>query len=299
MDLTQLEVLLEVVRRGSFAAAARERGVDPSSVSRAVSSLEAELGLRILHRTTRKLALTEAGRRYVDRIEPLVTGLTDAARDARDAERTPSGRVRGTVPVSFALKCICPLLTELRTALPDVSLELDVTDARLDLLDAGLDFAIRLGRVRDADLVARRLFRVHYRCVASPEYLARHGRPTRPAELGEHDALRFPLPEIGAVWRFRTDGDARTDVAVTGPLVLSNTLALRDAARAGLGITVLPDWLVGDDIAAGTLVALCGEQEVTLSTFDASAWLVFPTRRYIPAGVRAVADFLAGRLARP
>ncbi len=295
MELTHLEILLEVVRRGSFAATARARQVDPSSISRAVSSLEAELGLRLLHRSTRRLALTEAGRRYVEQVEPLVAGLADAAHIAGDLARVPSGRVRASLPVSFGLRCIVPILPAIRSDLPEVRLDLQLSDARVDLLADGMDFAIRLGHIDDPGLVTRRLRRVRYRCVASPSYLSERGAPRSPRDLVEHPALRFPLPAVGAIWRFRR-GDQVQEIAVSGPLVIGNTLALRGAATAGLGVTVLPDWLVDRDIEGGRLSALLEDYEVTLSTFDASAWLVFPARRYIPARVRAVTDLIVEHL---
>ena len=283
------------MRQGSFANAARRRGVTASTVSRAVAALEAELGFRLLQRTTRALSLTEAGERYVDRVGPLLAGLTDAARFARDAVDTPQGTVRATVPVSFALRRVSPWLPELRQRHPGVHLDLVTSDARVDLIDQRIDFGIRLGRVSDPHLVARRLFRVRYRLVASPTWVAARGAPPHPSQVAQLDALRFPLPAMGAVWRFRR-GDEAHDVSVRGPLVVSNTLLLREAAEGGLGVTVLPLWLIDDALRRGTLVELLPEWEVTLSTFDASAWLVLPTRRYVPARVRAVADFLADRV---
>ena len=295
MDVGQLELLLEVVRHGSFASAARSRRVTPSTVSRAISSLEDALALRLFHRTTRHLTLTEAGERYVDRIRPVLTGLADASRFARDAEEVLTGEVRATVPTSFALRCVAPLLPMLRRTHPGLTLDLVLTDRRLDLIDDRLDFAIRLGRLSDPNVVVRRVFRMRYRVVASPAWVERRGWPQRPSDLAEVDALIYPLPAEGPVWRFRGPVGSE-EVAVAGPLSVTSTLVLRQAAIDGVGVTVLPHWLVDDAVAAGELVVLLPEHEVTLTTFDASVWLALPTRRYVPARVRAVTEFLVQEL---
>ena len=171
-----------------------------------------------------------------------------------------------------------------------------MTDRRVDLVDERIDFAIRLGQLADPQLVARRLCPMHYRLVAAPSWLAAHLRPTEPAELARMATLVFPLPGETAVWRFEWQG-AMLAVDLEPALVASNTLFLRDAARAGLGVSVLPDWLVDEDLTAGDLVQLLPEVPVTLTTFDAAVWLALPTRRYVPARVRAVTDFLVDHLA--
>jgi len=296
MDTDQLSLLLDVVREGSFAGAARARQVTPSTVSRGISGLEAELGVRLFHRTTRHLSLTEAGQRYVDRVTPIVAGLADAARHAHDATQAQRGTVRATMPVSFAVRCIAPLLPALRHAHPGITLDCLITDRRVSLLDERVDFAVRLGRLTDPDLVARRLFATRYRVVAAPDWVARHGAPAAPANLSEADALVFPLPSETRTWRLRRDGE-EVEIALRPALQASNMLVLRQAALAGLGVAVLPHWLADGALAEGRLVQLLGDWEATLSTFGSSAWLVLPTRRYVPARVRTVMDFLADALA--
>ncbi|MEN0064453.1 MAG: LysR family transcriptional regulator [Myxococcota bacterium] len=290
MHVEQLELLIAVVREGSFAAAARQSRVHPSAVSRAITGLEHELGFRLLQRSTRSLRLTEAGERYLDRVEPLVSGLADAARYAKDAHEVLAGSVRATVPTSFAWEALTPHLPHLHTQFPDIRFDWVVTDRRLDLLESRLDFAVRLGQVADAHVVAQRVKRMTYRLVASPDWIERHGLPSTLDALPVDQTLRFPLDET-PVWRFRT-ADGLVEVPVRGPLIASNTRILRDAAEQGLGVTVLPDWLVDEAIAQGRLVVLLEDLAVTLTTFDASVWIVLPTRRYVPARVRAVCDAL-------
>ncbi len=296
MDVEQLELLIAVVREGSFAAAARQAGVHPSAVSRAITSLERELGFRLLQRSTRSLTVTEAGERYLDRVRPLVSGLVDAARFARDANDVLAGPVRATVPTSFAWEALAPRLPELQERFPRITFDWVVTDRRLDLLDSRLDFAVRLGRVADPNVVARRVARTTYRLVASPAWIERHGRPEALSSLPRDQSLVFPLDDP-SVWRFRGPGGT-LDVPVRGPLRASNTRLLREAAEQGLGVTVLPEWLVAGAVARGHLEVLLPELDVTLTTFEAGLWFVLPTRRYVPARVRAVIDALRDAWAR-
>ncbi|MEO0600350.1 MAG: LysR family transcriptional regulator [Myxococcota bacterium] len=290
MDVQQLQLLIAVVREGSFAGAARQAKVHPSAVSRAITALERELGFRLLQRSTRSLTVTEAGERYLDRVQPLVTGLADAARFARDAHDVLAGPVRATVPTSFAWEALTPLLPELTRRFPHIAFDWVVTDRRLDLLESRLDFAVRLGQVADAQVVAQRVVRMTYRLVASPGWVEQHGRPDSLDALPRDQGLVFPLDGAPG-WRFRGP-NGPVDVAIRGRLHASNTRVLRDAAERGLGITVLPDWLVDESVADGRLVVLLPALDVTLTTFDASVWLVLPTRRYVPARVRAVCDAL-------
>jgi len=295
MHTRHLELLIDVVREGSFAGAARRARLHPSAVSRAITALEEELGVRLLQRSTRSLTLTEAGERYVDRVEPLLGGLADAASFARDASETLSGVVRATVPTTYAIEILDGLLAELQRRFPNVAFDWVVTDRRLDLLDDRLDFAIRLGQVADARVVARRVVRMVYRLVAAPAWVDRHGAPATLDALPRDQALVFPLDGTPR-WRFRRPGGSSPrlveEVPVEPVLRASNTRVLRDAAEQGLGVTVLPDWLVDGAIADGRLVALLPELEATLTTFDASVWLVLPTRRHVPARVRAVCESL-------
>ncbi len=290
MDVTHLRLLSDAVRLGSLAAAARLHDLAPSSVSRAVSSIEDELGVRLLNRTTRKLEPTDAGARFLDRLQPVLADLDAASAAARDATAGLSGVVTATVPVSFALRRIVPRLVDFRSRFPDIHLDLRMSDATLDLVDDRLDLAVRLGRVTDPSLVVRRWMPMRYHLVASPTYWAQHGTPRTPEALATHDALLFPL-STGPLWRFRRDGDLQ-EVRPRVVLRASNTLALRQAAIEGLGVTVLADWVIDDALADGRLVAACPEWEAAVSVFDAAVWLVFPTRRYMPAPVRAFVDWL-------
>ncbi|KIC46229.1 LysR family transcriptional regulator [Tateyamaria sp. ANG-S1] len=295
MDTVALRTLQLVVRHQSFAAVARVLDVDPSSVSRTVAGLEAQLGLRLFQRSTRQLTLTEAGALYLDRIGPLLDDL-DLARDAAaEISAQPSGHVRLTASVAFGQEVLVPQLAALRRALPEIVLELTLSDQTVDLVAGQIDLAIRLAPAPKGDLISARLMSTRYRVVAAPSYLQAHGATAAPEGLADRPCLRMTLPEYRTEWRFR-QGSAETVVGVDGPLLISNALALRAAAREGLGPALLADWMTDGDLERGTLVDLFPEHEVTATTFDTGAWLLYPSRAYLPTKVRAVIDFLRARL---
>ena len=295
MDTQALRTLQLVAHHRSFAGAARVLDVDPSSVSRVVASVEAQLGLRLFQRSTRQLSVTEAGALYLARVGPLLDDL-DLARDAAaQVGARPSGRVRLTASVAFGQEVIVPHLADLRDTLPEIELDMLFTDQMVDLLAAQVDIAIRLAPAPKDDLISTRLMSTRYRVVVAPSYVATHGHPRRPQDLETRDCLRMSLPDYRTEWRFR---DAQGDgaVPVSGPFVMSNVLALRAAARSGLGPALLADWMTDGDIARGALVDLFPNHAVTATSFDTAAWLLYPSRAYLPAKVRAVIDFLRARI---
>ncbi|MEZ4401570.1 MAG: LysR family transcriptional regulator [Kofleriaceae bacterium] len=292
MDLATLDTFVEVMQRGSFAAVARARNVDPSSVSRAIAALEAHLAVRLFHRTTRHLAPTEAALAYLERIAPLLDQLAGAAQVAADHGDTPRGVLRITAAVSFAQVNLIPLLPAFTRRYPDVGFELLLDDARLDLVDARIDLAIRLGRLAESSLVAHRLCPMTYVVAGSPDYLRRRGRPRTPADLARHACLRYPVAGHGPRWRFRTDLGQVSDVPIRGPVTVANGVALRQCAVAGMGIVVLPRWTVADELRRGALVELFADHQVTPSEFDLAAWLLYPSRSYLPLKVRRFSEFL-------
>jgi DNA-binding transcriptional LysR family regulator len=298
MDLKQLQTFVEVARRGSFAAAARLLGVAPSMVTRSVAALERELGVRLIQRTTRRLSLTEAGAAYCEQVSEVLAGLERAGDEARAAAgEICSGTVRLTSSVAFGQTVVVPLLPLLHKRHPGVEIELVLIDSVIDLVAERVDLALRLGATPDTSLIGLPLRRVRYRVVASEAYLRLHGRPRVPADLAHCDCLRFPLPGFKTEWQFRGRDGPIESVAVHGWLVLSTALALHRAALDGLGPTLLPDWQVGADLAAGRLVDLFPAHEATATRFDSGVWLLYPSRAYVPGRVRAVVDFLKATLA--
>lgn len=298
MDIEALKLLVDVAERGSFSRVARERDLDPSAVSRIVAGLERELGARLFQRTTRAMAPTPAGELYLARVRTALAALEEAGEAVRAGTGRPEGSVRLTASVAYGTTRLVPLLPRLRESLPGITLDLVLTDSNLDIIDERIDLAVRLGPSYRPDVVGVRLHPTRYRVVASPGHLAAAGPLAAPAALAGRDCLRFSLPDFRSRWLFRRRGGAAVEeVPVAGSLLFSNALALREAALAGLGPALLADWLIGEALAAGTLVDCFPGHEAAATTFDTGAWLLYPTRRHMPARIRATIDFLRGALA--
>lgn len=298
MDVATLRVFLDVAQRGSFAAVARDRDTDPSTVSRTVAALEKELGIRLLQRSTRRVALTEAGAQYLARIGPLVEDLDHAGDEARAASRGPSGTLRLTTSVAFGQTRIVPLVPALRLAHPALRLELLLSDARLDLVAERVDLALRMAPRIEGDVVASLLMPTRYHVAASPDYLRHAPRIAAPRDVSAHRCLLSALPEFRTRWRFRAPNGGISQVAVGGDVVTTNAVALRDCALAGLGPALLPDWLIGPDLAEGRLVDPLPDHRVTATEFETGVWIVYPTRALVPAKVRVAIDFLRRHMAK-
>ncbi len=293
MDIESLITFTGVARSGSFASHARERGIDPSSVSRQIAALEDNLGVRLFERTTRRLSLTEAGRIYLDRVGPLMEELTAARDAAHDSMAEPSGILSVTTSVAFGERWLMPRVASFREAYPKITLDLRLTDAVVDLVAEGIDVALRLGPSVTGTVVAAKLFDTRYRLVAAPEYIERHGAPKSLEDLQNHTGLFFSLPGVRSDWQFREGQGAPVHVASPpAGLTVSNALALRRAALDGLGLALLADWTTAEDIKNGTLIPLFEELEASVSGFETAAWVVYPSRAYVPARLRVFIDHL-------
>ena len=290
--LTSLEVFAKVAAIGSLSGAARTMGLSQTMVTKHVAALEGRLGVKLFHRTTRRLSITEAGRSYLESSERILADM-EAADAAVAAERVePRGLLRVNVPVVFGTRQIAPLLFEFAERYPKVTTELGLNDRLVDLAEEGWDLAIRIGRLRDSSMVARRLAPNRLVVCAAPSYLKRHGTPHTVADLAAQNCLGYTLAQqaSAAEWLFGADGEIR--VQVNGNLRANNGDALRAATQAGLGLARQPTFIIADDLRAGTLVALPLDQpEMQTSAVHA---VYLPDRRP-PAKVRAFIDFLALR----
>lgn len=301
MNIDALRLFAEVARKLSFAAVAEDRGVNPSSVSRTIGQLEKQLGVRLLQRTTRNMALSEAGEAYFRRLSAILDELDEAEEQARMVNAGPTGTLRMTASVAFGERVIVPLVPGFRETYPDVRLELVFTDANVDLVAEGIDLAIRLGPRLTGDVVATRLFPTTYRVVASPAYVAAASPVNEPADLAQHACTVFALSAFRSEWKFRkrTGGERNgvESVAITSDTTVSSALSLRSIVLDGGGPALLADWLIGDDLAAGRLIDLLPGYDATATDFDTAAWLMYPSRSYLPRKVRVTIDFLREQLA--
>lgn len=296
MDIETLRIFVRVARRGSFAVVARDFGTDPSSISRAISALEDELQVRLLQRSTRRMTLTEAGAKYLARVEPLLEELDQAKDDALLSSAKPIGTIRLTASVAFGQKCLAPLLPKLRQAFPDLGIDLVLTDTNLDLVSEGIDLAVRLGPSRDTALIGVKLTETRYHVCASPAYLAdsrRKKQPLKmPADLASHRCLLMNLPDYRSRWLFRDARGVIDEIAVDGDVLISNPLVLLTCVVNGMGPALLADWMVQDELASGLLVELFPDYAVTATDFETAAWLLYPSRTYLARKVRVTIDFL-------
>ncbi|WP_363799655.1 LysR family transcriptional regulator [Lysobacter firmicutimachus] len=286
-DLAGLLAFVRVAELGSFVRAADALGLSKAAVSKQVSALERRLGAQLLHRTTRRLSLTEAGQAYLRHAQ----GAFAEARAAEDAvagtHAAPQGRLRVSAPMTFGALHVAPWLAGFLARYPQVDLDLQLDDREHDLVQGSFDLAIRLGRLEASSLVARTIAYSRVVVCAAPAYLQRAGRPQRPDELGGYDCLHFTLSASGRTWSFARDGEV-VRVALGARLDANSSLALKAAALAGAGIVRVPEFAVARELAEGALVQVLPDWE--LPGLDVHA--VMPERRYVPAKVRAFVEHL-------
>lgn len=290
--LTRMEIFVRVAERGGFSAAGRDLGLSQSVVSKAVAALEESLGARLVSRSTRNVALTEAGQTYYRHCRDILAELADAEASVGAAQAGLGGKLNIAAPVPFGLMFVSPRAARFQALHAGLSIRLDLNDRLVDLVAANIDVAIRLGRVGGAEVAARKLGDSPFLSVAAPDYLARRGTPSRPDELHHHDCLVYDPVASVVEWDFDPACGAEP-VAITGRYRANNLLALRDAALAGLGIARLPLWMVAADIDNATLRPIFVEYPPPPFAIHA----VFPTPRRIPAKARLFADFMRDELA--
>ena len=289
MDLLALmSVFVRVVEAGSFTAVAEETGQSQPTISRQIAALEGHLGARLINRTTRALALTEEGLSFLDRARTALDAVAEAEATVGRRRLQPTGQLRLATPVAFGRLHIVPRLERLLARHPDLSLDLVLHDGASDLVEEGIDLAIRIGTISDPALVARQIGETRRVTVAAPHYLERAGTPTVPEDLARHACIVYTRLATGSVWRFEGPAGG-VEVAVTGRFRANNSEAVREATLAGLGIAVVPTWLLADEIAAGRLTVLLQAFEPKRLAMHA----VYPSRRYVPPRTRAAIDFFA------
>ncbi len=289
-----MRIFSRVVEAGSFSAAGRQLGAAPSSVSRQINELENDLGARLFHRTTRKLSLTEAGQLYYERASRILIDVDEAKLALSEIGGAPSGILRVTVAASLARLHIMPALADFQNTFPAVKVAVSVTDRMVDLVQEGFDLAIRVGRPRDSSLVARKIGSGRRIVCASPAYLKKAGTPQVPADLANHNCLTFRTNPGSNVWSFRL-GKGTLNVRVSGSLFADDGESLVAAAMAGLGLILLPAWLVGVELGEGRLLEVLPEFQIIPK--DTPLYALYPHQRHLPPKVRVFIDFLVERFA--
>ena len=293
-DFEALAIFAKVVELRSFAAAAGELALSKATVSKAVSRLEERLGARLFNRTSRRLALTDAGHKLAERAVRLLADGEAAESEALAQSVAPRGLVRFAVPMTFGVNVVAPLLPEFLKAYPDVSIDLHLSDATVDLIGEGFDAGLRIARLPDSSLIARRLCAMPRYTVAAPSYLKTHGRPTHPMHLAEHKCFGYTYLSTPGIWHYTNAAGEQASVRPAGQLRVNNGEALLPAVLAGLGIADLPEFIVGDAIAAGKVeVILKGWKQP-----EGAVHLVTPPGGPRPLRVDALAEFLITQLAK-
>jgi len=284
--LQDLAVFTAVAETAGFSAAARRLGVSKAMVSVAISRLEERLGVRLFHRTTRRLSLTEAGQKALPHAQQSVRAASDAEEAARDAQASPRGTLRINAPMSFGLLHVAPALGAFAKKFSEIDVDLVLDDRVLDLVEGGFDLALRIGTLPDSSLVAHRLGISRAVVVAHPEYLARSGTPKKPADLAKHAALVYTLSPTGSRWKL-TRGSKSETIQVRAVVRANSSLALHQALLQGLGVARIPRFIVGADLAAGRLVQVLPEWKSP----ELGIYAMTTAREHLPRKTRAFIDF--------
>jgi len=283
-----IDEFVAVAETNSFTAAAKRLGVSTAHVSRQINALEERLGAKLFYRTTRKVTATEVGETYYQHCRQLLDSLEEAEQAVTQLQSTPRGKLRLTSAVAYGDRFIAPLVNEFVNRYPELSVQMLFTNQSLDLVQEGIDLAIRLGQLRDSSLIARKLApRTLYVC-GSPQYFAGHGQPHILSELASHNCLLGPLD----YWSFFENGKSQT-VKVDGKWSCNSGPALLDAALRGIGLVQLPDYYVAEHLQSGALISVLDNYRQP----DSAVWAVYPPNRHLSTKVRLLVDFLGERIA--
>jgi DNA-binding transcriptional LysR family regulator len=287
-NLTDIAVFVAVVKADSFTRAAQDLGLSRAVVSKYITRLEQQLGVRLLNRTTRRLSLTEAGDHFYRQSESALRQMENAMAVIHSLQETPKGVLRISAPSSFGVMHLAPLIPKLQQLYPDLKIDLTIEDLQIDVVDAGIDVTIRIADMPDSSLIARRLAQCRYVVCAAPDYLAKRGRPETPEALQKHTCLLFQHWITPEQWHFKNKEEQFVGVRVGNEICSNNSLALREMLLAGAGITMAPTFLVGNDIADGRLECVLNSYSIK----PLSIYAVYPHRQYLAAKVRAFLEFL-------
>lgn len=291
MDKLQgMQLFTRVVESGSFTAGAEQMGISRALASKLIQTLEEELGVRLLNRTTRRISLTDPGKNYYQRVSEILAQLADAEAEAAEQQVEPRGRMRVSAPISFSVHHLASAFSEFQRRFPRVELELELNDRLVDLVDEGFDMAIRIGKLADSSLVARRIAPVCLALTASARYLERAGTPMHPADLSRHNLLIYTLSTRRDEIVLERNGETVT-TKIHGNLLVNNGDYIAAATMEGHGISVLPTFIIGDRIQRGELIPVLEDWTVPPIAIHA----VYAQTRSLPAKTRVLIDFLVER----
>jgi len=286
-----IEAFTAVVEAGSFSKAGERLGIVKSVVSRRISQLERRLGSRLLHRTTRRLALTDTGKNFYQRAVQILADLDDAEQSVTEEAIELRGTLKLAAPLSFGLMHLSDAITDFLNEHPAIELNLDLNDRNINLVEEGFDMAVRIGELQDSTLVARRLGTARIMTCASRAYLERHGEPAHPDELQQHIGLQYSNISYKQQWRYQTPAGKTIQAQPQVRIRANNGNALAAAASAGLGITRIPTFILGNYVKQGSLVTILNEYQGTA----VGIYAVYPPGRFIPRRIQVFSDFLSGR----
>ena len=288
-----LNAFVTVAETGSFTAAAERLRIAKSAISRRVAQLEERLGVQLIHRTTRRLSLTDSGAAFYERGVRVLADLDEAESAVAQAHGELRGMLRIALPLSFGRRHMGEPICEFSREHPRIEFDLDFNDRRVDLIEDGVDLAIRISRLKDTSLIARRLFQVHTVVCASPAYLAQFGAPERPEDLADHACLVYSNLAEPRLWRYRDANGVAHDVRVSAAMSATSGDFLCEVAVDGRGIVLQPDFIAHEYIADGRLVPLLANYRWPVTP----AYAVYPPTRHLNYRVRAFIDFIAARFA--
>jgi DNA-binding transcriptional LysR family regulator len=291
--LLAMTVFTKVVEQGSFARAAERMDMSTSAVSRYVAELETHLDTRLLNRTTRRISLTESGQAFYERTLQLLADLEESEAAASSSTATPRGTIRLTCSINFGVKHLAPAMGSFQSRYPEVLFDVSVSDRFVDLVEEGLDIAIRIGDIGNPNLIARKIGEMRLIACASPAYLQRHGTPRRPEDLARHNCLTYEYAPARNQWRFLDKAGNDIKVRIAGSVHANNGELLATIAAEGVGIVFEPDFMVSPMIRAGRLKPI-------LTNFQSPPtpiYAIYPSRRHLSAKVRWFVDFLVERFA--
>ena len=294
MDLNRVSAFVRVVHDGSFTAAARSLGLPKSSISRSVAQLEQDLGIRLLHRTTRQLHLTDAGSAFYERVARALTDIDQATARAADTQEEISGVVRVTAPVDLGVWSLAPIVARFARKHPSIRVELHLTGRVVDLVAEGFDLAVRAGPLRDSSLIARRIGDLQSALYASPKYLARRGNPKTVADLAKQDCVLFRSTGGKALWDLTQAGGTRASVEVTGPVATDDMSFVRAAVMAGCGVGALPTFLCSRAESKGRVIRVLPDWAIN----GAVLHLAYPSPRFVPQRVVVLREFFLRELSK-